>query len=90
MSAYARSRTGHRRTTTADRRAPNEDGYRLHLAQTCINLGRLLTDAGVGAGAEAAGGYQTLNDTEAFHAEYWPLELYKLTLAPPEIISGRG
>ncbi len=34
--------------------------------------------------AEAAGGYQTLNDDDAFHAEYWPLELYKLTLLPKE------
>jgi rhamnulose-1-phosphate aldolase/alcohol dehydrogenase len=36
------------------------------------------------AGAEAAGGYETLNDHDAFHAEYWPLELYKLTLLPKE------
>jgi rhamnulose-1-phosphate aldolase/alcohol dehydrogenase len=35
-------------------------------------------------GAEAAGGYETLNDDNAFHAEYWPLELYKLTLLPKE------
>jgi rhamnulose-1-phosphate aldolase/alcohol dehydrogenase len=34
--------------------------------------------------AEAAGGYETLNDDDAFHAEYWPLELYKLTLLPKE------
>ena len=36
------------------------------------------------AGAEAAGGYETLSDGDAFHAEYWPLELYKLTLLPKE------
>jgi rhamnulose-1-phosphate aldolase/alcohol dehydrogenase len=36
------------------------------------------------AGAESAGGYETLNDTDAFHAEYWPLELFKLTLLPKE------
>jgi rhamnulose-1-phosphate aldolase/alcohol dehydrogenase len=36
------------------------------------------------AGAEAAGGYETLGDNDAFHAEYWPLELYKLTLLPKE------
>ena len=36
------------------------------------------------AGAEAAGGYATLDDHDAFHAEYWPLELYKLTLLPKE------
>ena len=35
-------------------------------------------------GAEDAGGYETLNDEDAFHAEYWPLELYKLTLLPKE------
>jgi rhamnulose-1-phosphate aldolase/alcohol dehydrogenase len=35
-------------------------------------------------GAEGAGGYETLNDEDAFHAEYWPLELYKLTLLPKE------
>jgi rhamnulose-1-phosphate aldolase/alcohol dehydrogenase len=34
--------------------------------------------------AAAAGGYETLNDEDAFHAEYWPLELYKLTLLPKE------
>ncbi|MEA2163015.1 MAG: hypothetical protein QOK37_1142 [Thermoanaerobaculia bacterium] len=34
--------------------------------------------------AERAGGYETLNDVDAFHAEYWPLELYKLTLLPKE------
>src|SRR4029077_13785327 len=35
-------------------------------------------------GAERLGGYATLNDEDAFHAEYWPLELYKLTLLPKE------
>jgi rhamnulose-1-phosphate aldolase/alcohol dehydrogenase len=39
---------------------------------------RIVTDA------EAAGGYETLSDFDAFHAEYWPLELYKLTLLPKE------
>jgi rhamnulose-1-phosphate aldolase/alcohol dehydrogenase len=34
--------------------------------------------------AESSGGYATLNDHDAFHAEYWPLELYKLTLLPKE------
>lgn len=36
------------------------------------------------AAADAAGGYESLNDHDAFHAEYWPLELYKLTLLPKE------
>jgi len=34
--------------------------------------------------AERAGGYVTLDDDQAFHSEYWPLELYKLTLLPKE------
>jgi NAD(P)-dependent dehydrogenase (short-subunit alcohol dehydrogenase family) len=34
-------------------------------------------------GAEALGGYRSLSEGEGFRAEYWPLELYKLTLAPP-------
>lgn len=36
------------------------------------------------AAAETNGGYESLNDEDAFHAEYWPLELYKLTLLPKE------
>ena len=36
------------------------------------------------ARAESLGGYATLSDHDAFHAEYWPLELYKLTLLPKE------
>jgi rhamnulose-1-phosphate aldolase/alcohol dehydrogenase len=39
---------------------------------------RIMTDAAAG------GGYETLNDRDAFEAEYWPLELYKLTLLPKE------
>lgn len=33
-------------------------------------------------GAEAVDRYRSLSEYDAFHAEYWPLELYKLTLAP--------
>jgi rhamnulose-1-phosphate aldolase/alcohol dehydrogenase len=36
------------------------------------------------AAASSLGGYATLDDHDAFHAEYWPLELYKLTLLPKE------
>jgi rhamnulose-1-phosphate aldolase/alcohol dehydrogenase len=39
---------------------------------------------GIMAGAEAMGGYRSLPEDEGFRAEYWPLELYKLTLAPPD------
>jgi rhamnulose-1-phosphate aldolase/alcohol dehydrogenase len=39
---------------------------------------------GIMAGAELLGGYRSLSEAEAFRAEYWPLELYKLTLAAAE------
>lgn len=35
-------------------------------------------------GASAVGDYTSVSEREAFGVEYWPLELYKLTLAPPE------
>lgn len=34
-------------------------------------------------GASALGGYVSLTEAESFAVEYWPLERYKLTLAPP-------
>ncbi|HEV7751084.1 MAG TPA: bifunctional aldolase/short-chain dehydrogenase [Baekduia sp.] len=34
------------------------------------------------AGAEALGRFVSLSDEESFAVEYWPLELYKLSLAP--------
>ena len=34
--------------------------------------------------AQAMGDYTSLTLRDAYDAEYWPLELYKLTLAPPE------
>ncbi|MDQ6695625.1 MAG: bifunctional rhamnulose-1-phosphate aldolase/short-chain dehydrogenase [Chloroflexota bacterium] len=34
--------------------------------------------------AERVGGYRSLSLSDAFAAEYWPLELYKLTFAPAE------
>lgn len=36
------------------------------------------------ADAQTLGGFATLSDENAFNAEYWPLELYKLTLLPKE------
>lgn len=39
---------------------------------------------GVIAGAQAIDRYASLDEANAFDAEYWPLELYKLTLLPPE------
>lgn len=35
-------------------------------------------------GAEACGGFISLTDAESYAVEYWPLEQYKLKLAPPE------
>lgn len=35
-------------------------------------------------GSDALGGFQSLNAEESFGIEYWPLELYKLSLAPKE------
>ncbi|MDH4616193.1 bifunctional aldolase/short-chain dehydrogenase [Brevibacillus sp. AY1] len=35
-------------------------------------------------GATALGTFVSLHEHESFLVEYWPLELYKLTLAPPE------
>lgn len=34
--------------------------------------------------AESIAPYRSQSDADAFASEYWPLELYKLTLAPPE------
>jgi rhamnulose-1-phosphate aldolase/alcohol dehydrogenase len=34
------------------------------------------------AGAHALGGFTSLDEGESFAVEYWPLELYKLSLAP--------
>ena len=39
---------------------------------------------GVIRSAQSVSEYTSLTAKEAFEAEYWPLELYKLTLAPPE------
>lgn len=35
-------------------------------------------------GAEACGGFHSLSSAESYAVEYWPLEQYKLKLAPPE------
>lgn len=35
-------------------------------------------------GSDALGGFTSLSAAESFAIEYWPLELYKLTLAPKE------
>jgi rhamnulose-1-phosphate aldolase/alcohol dehydrogenase len=35
-------------------------------------------------GATVLGKFVSLSENESYNVEYWPLELYKLTLAPPE------
>ena len=35
-------------------------------------------------GATALGQFVSLSENESFNVEYWPLELYKMTLSPPE------
>ena len=45
---------------------------------------------GIMAGSQALDRYQSLSLQDAYDAEYWPLELYKRSLAPPEReLSGR-
>jgi rhamnulose-1-phosphate aldolase/alcohol dehydrogenase len=56
-------------------------------AGTTITASRLSRDLyqraiEVMAGAEALGGFVSLSEAESFAVEYWPLELYKLSLAP--------
>ena len=34
-------------------------------------------------GTDAHGRYESLSEKDLFHVDYWPLELYKLTTAPP-------
>ncbi|WP_202077820.1 bifunctional aldolase/short-chain dehydrogenase [Caldalkalibacillus salinus] len=40
-------------------------------------------------GATALGHFVSLNENESYNIEYWPLELYKLSLAPPEAAFSR-
>jgi rhamnulose-1-phosphate aldolase/alcohol dehydrogenase len=60
-----------------------------------INTGKDATDADVSrqlyhraisviGGSEALGGFESLTAAEAYGIEYWPLELYKLKLKPPD------
>lgn len=35
-------------------------------------------------GSTSLGAFTSLTENESYNVEYWPLELYKLTLAPPE------
>ncbi len=66
-----------------------------------VSVGRTLTAARLARdlylravevmrGASSLGGFVSLDDAESFGIEYWPLELYKLSLAPaPREFQGR-
>lgn len=60
-----------------------------------VNTGKDITNADVSrqlyhrainviGNSEALGGFVSLTANEAYNIEYWPLELYKLKLAPPD------
>jgi rhamnulose-1-phosphate aldolase/alcohol dehydrogenase len=60
-----------------------------------VNTGKDVTNADVSrqlyhraiavlGGSEGLGGFVSLTEKEAYDIEYWPLELYKLKLAPPD------
>jgi NAD(P)-dependent dehydrogenase (short-subunit alcohol dehydrogenase family) len=60
-----------------------------------VNTGKDVTNADVSrqlyhraieviGASEALGGFNSLSAKEAYDIEYWPLELYKLKLAPPD------
>ncbi|GGJ04939.1 putative oxidoreductase YuxG [Alicyclobacillus cellulosilyticus] len=52
------------------------------MADICVSLYHRAV--AVMRGATALGEFVSLDAKESFDVEYWPLELYKLTLAPPE------
>jgi rhamnulose-1-phosphate aldolase/alcohol dehydrogenase len=64
------------------------EGVGLVSAGRTLKAARLARDLYVRAiavmrGASGLGGFVSLDDEESFAIEYWPLELYKLSLAPP-------
>jgi len=62
-------------------RNAKEAGLSRDFAYRAINVMR---------GAHALGGYVSLTEEESYAIEYWPMELYKLTLAPPpDELAGR-
>jgi rhamnulose-1-phosphate aldolase/alcohol dehydrogenase len=54
------------------------DATKARLARDLYHRAIAVQDA-----ADAAGGFRSLSESEAFAIEYWPLERYKLTQAPP-------
>ncbi|TML10570.1 MAG: SDR family oxidoreductase, partial [Actinobacteria bacterium] len=58
--------------------ASGRDAQRARMARDLYHRAIAVQDA-----AEAVGGFRSLSEREAFAIEYWPLERYKLALAPP-------
>ena len=54
------------------------DAVKARLARDLYHRAIAVQDA-----ADAAGGFRSLSESEAFAIEYWPLERYKLAQAPP-------
>lgn len=57
-------------------------GRTIEIARLAANIYRHTME--IIESAEMLGGYRSLEESAAYHAEHWPLELYKLSLAPPE------
>jgi rhamnulose-1-phosphate aldolase/alcohol dehydrogenase len=57
--------------------AGGRDALRARMARDLYHRAIVVQDA-----AEAVGGFRSLSEREAFAIEYWPLERYKLALAP--------
>ncbi|GEK58439.1 bifunctional rhamnulose-1-phosphate aldolase/short-chain dehydrogenase [Marinococcus halophilus] len=58
--------------TGKDKRMANVSGALYHRAIAVMK------------GSTALGSFVSLSENESYNVEYWPLELYKLSLAPPE------
>ncbi|WP_062107975.1 bifunctional aldolase/short-chain dehydrogenase [Bacillus niameyensis] len=54
------------------------------LAMAHVSGGLYQRAIAVMKGATTVGNFVSLNEEESYQIEYWPLELYKLSLAPPE------
>ena len=60
-------------------RYERRDARRARLTRDLYHRAIAVQDA-----ADAAGGFRSLSESEAFAIEYWPLERYKLAQAPPQ------
>ena len=74
---------GRPRPARRARAARRPRGLRAHVKAARLSRDLYLRAIEVMAGADALGGFVSLTAQESFAIEYWPLELYKLSLAPP-------